>query len=295
MRRKEKRVVSTVPYDRSFVRLKVMLLVFAFCLALAGCTDGSSAGTVKQQASGITAGAAQHQAVSAVSESTNQQNTSAAGEGVKVVPAAVTSVVDGDTLHVKINGREEKVRLIGVNTPEIAHPDLGIKEQPYGKEAAAYTQKRLAGKKVYLELDVGERDKYGRLLAYVWLDKPANDSETEVRAKMYNAELLLNGYAQVMTVPPNIKYADLFVKLQKEAREAGKGLWGAAVTAPTPAPASGGKSGSVAKYIGNSSSKKFHYPDCQWAQKISPRNRVEFISREEAINAGYRPCKVCQP
>ncbi|OIQ10400.1 thermonuclease family protein [Neomoorella thermoacetica] len=144
----------------------------------------------------------------------------------------VTSVADGDTLHVKINAREEKVRLIDVNTPEISHPDLGIKVQPYGKEAAAYTQKRLAGRQVYLELDVGERDKYGRLLAYVWLEKPANDSEVEVRAKMYNAELLLNGYAEVMTVPPNVKYADIFMKLQREAREAGKGLWGAAVTAP---------------------------------------------------------------
>ncbi|MQL50853.1 hypothetical protein GFC01_00890 [Desulfofundulus thermobenzoicus] len=55
------------------------------------------------------------------------------------------------------------------------------------------------------------------------------------------------------------------------------------------------KAGSAGKYIGNSNSKKFHYPDCQWAQKISPSNRVEFNTREEAVNAGYQPCKVCRP
>ncbi|KYH30571.1 thermonuclease precursor [Moorella mulderi DSM 14980] len=282
-------------YGFRYARTGIILLFFTLSLILAGCGSDASSGSVRQQASGIPAGAVPQQAAPKTSENTGRQDTLAAGDAVKVVPATVISVAGGDTLHVKINGREEKVRLIGVNTPEIAHPDLGIKEEPYGKEAAAYTQKRLAGKQVYLELDVGERDKYGRMLAYVWLEKPANDSEAEVRAKMYNAELLLNGYAQVMTVPPNVKYADLFVKLQREAREAGKGLWGAAVTAPVSAPAYGGKSGSVAKYIGNSSSKKFHYPDCRWAKEISPRNRVEFTSRQEAINAGYQPCKVCRP
>ncbi|MDN5348388.1 MAG: micrococcal nuclease [Clostridia bacterium] len=162
---------------------------------------------------------------------------------VKTLPAAVTSVVDGDTVYARLqNGKEEKVRFIGVDTPESTR-----EVEPYGKEAAVYTKKRLDGKKVYLELDVGERDKYGRLLAYVWLEQPKDNSEAEVRAKMFNAELLLNGYAQVMTVPPNVKYADLMAKLQQEAREAGKGLWGAAVTAPAPAPAPGGKSSSAAK------------------------------------------------
>lgn len=138
------------------------------------------------------------------------------------IPAAVVEVIDGDTIHVRLpDGREEKVRFIGVNSPE----SLG-KVEPYGKEAAAYTKKRLGGRTVYLELDVGERDKYGRLLAYVWLERPQDSSESEVRSKMFNAELLLNGYAQVMTVPPNVKYAELFSTLQKEAREERKGLWG---------------------------------------------------------------------
>ncbi|MDQ0286292.1 endonuclease YncB(thermonuclease family) [Desulfofundulus luciae] len=122
-------------------------------------------------------------------------------------------MVDGDTVYVRLeNGKEEKVRFIGVDTPESTR-----EVEPYGKEAAAYTKKRL---------DVGERDKYGRLLAYVWLSPPENDDEAEVWAKMFNAELLLEGYAQVMTVPPNVKYADLFANLQREARKVEKGLWG---------------------------------------------------------------------
>ncbi|GFN21876.1 thermonuclease family protein [Thermanaeromonas sp. C210] len=137
-------------------------------------------------------------------------------------PARVTEVVDGDTLDVVLpGGREERVRFIGVNTPESRG-----KVEPYGKEASAYTEKRLRGRTVYLEMDAGERDKYGRLLAYVWLERPRDASEDEVRAKMFNAELLLEGYAQVMTVPPNVKYSSLFVEFQREARDKGKGLWG---------------------------------------------------------------------
>ena len=142
----------------------------------------------------------------------------------EIITATVTRVVDGDTVVVELtSGSEEKLRLIGVNTPESTK-----KVEPYGKESSAYTQSRLDGRKVWLELDAGERDRYGRLLAYIWMEKPASDSEAEVQAKMFNAELLISGYAQVMTVPPNVKYADLFVKLQREAREADKGLWGLA-------------------------------------------------------------------
>lgn len=144
---------------------------------------------------------------------------------IKTLPASVTKVVDGDTVYVRLkNGREEKVRFIGLDAPESTR-----EVEPYGEEASAYTRKRLQGKTVYLELDVEERDKYGRLLAYIWLTRPKDGCEEEVRDKMFNAELLLNGYAQVFTVPPNLKYAELFVKFQQEAREKKKGLWGISV------------------------------------------------------------------
>ncbi|MBI4587881.1 MAG: thermonuclease family protein [Candidatus Rokubacteria bacterium] len=126
--------------------------------------------------------------------------------------STVVRVVDGDTIHVRIEARVEKIRYIGVNTPELHHPTRG--EEPGGREAWEVNQQLAAGKRVRLELDVQERDRYGRLLAYVWVD-----------GMMVNAELVRRGYAQVMTVPPNVRYQDLFLKLQREARQAGRGLW----------------------------------------------------------------------
>ena len=124
----------------------------------------------------------------------------------------VVRVVDGDTIYVQLADRVEKIRYIGMNTPEIHHPTKG--EQPGGREAAEMNRRLVGGKRVRLELDVRSRDRYGRLLAYVWLGDT-----------MVNAELVRRGYAQVMTVPPNVRYQNLFVKLQREARDAGRGLW----------------------------------------------------------------------
>jgi micrococcal nuclease len=122
----------------------------------------------------------------------------------------VVQVVDG--------GRTERIRYIGMNTPEVHHPTKG--EEPGGREAAEVNRQLVGGKWVQLEPDVQLRDRYGRMLAYVWLPK-ADGSRA-----MVNAELVRLGYAQVMTVPPNVKYAESFLKLQREAREAGRGLWG---------------------------------------------------------------------
>jgi micrococcal nuclease len=132
---------------------------------------------------------------------------------------AVVHVVDGDTIHVQCGARVEKVRYIGIDAPEIHHPTWG--EEPGGREAAALNRRLVGGGHVRLELDVRARDQYGRLLAYVW----AGDL-------MVNAEVVRLGYAQVMTVPPNVRYRTLFLMLQREARAAGRGLW--AASSPTP-------------------------------------------------------------
>jgi micrococcal nuclease len=124
----------------------------------------------------------------------------------------VVRVVDGDTIHVRLGERVEKVRYIGVNTPEVHHPRKG--EEPGGRAAMALNRVLVEGQRVRLETDVQARDRYGRLLAYVWV----NDV-------MVNAELVRRGYAQVMTVPPNVRHQALFVKLQRDAREAERGLW----------------------------------------------------------------------
>lgn len=125
----------------------------------------------------------------------------------------VSRVVDGDTLEVQKGDQLEKVRLIGVDTPETVKPNTPV--QPYGKEASDFTKKMLLNKAITLEFDAGRTDKYGRLLAYVYLED-----------EMFNETLLREGYARLMTVPPNVKYVDRFVAIQKEAREAGRGLWG---------------------------------------------------------------------
>lgn len=138
----------------------------------------------------------------------------------KLEKAIVTKHIDGDTIYVKMNNREYKVRLIGVNCPEST-----TKHEPYGKEASNYTKSKLLGKTVYLEKDVSNTDKYGRLLRYVWLQKPITINEKEIRTKMFNAILLQNGYAQIATYPPDVKYVNYFTKFNKEARQYKKGLW----------------------------------------------------------------------
>ena len=142
---------------------------------------------------------------------------------VKAVQVRVLKVVDGDTIHVNLNSTEERVRLIGVDTPETKHPQKGV--EPFGPEASEYTKETLGRKMVWIEFDVGQRDRYGRLLAYVWLEMPESGTDEEIRAKMFNARLLLNGYARLMTIPPNVKYVDRFKEYQTEARENQKGLW----------------------------------------------------------------------
>lgn len=130
----------------------------------------------------------------------------------RLLEGRVVSVTDGDTVRVQIDGREDAVRYIGVNTPEVHHPAKG--EQPGGREAMEVNRSLVQGLTVRLELDVQERDRYGRLLAYV-----------HVGDMMVNAELARRGYAQVMTVPPNIRYQERFLALQREAREQKRGLW----------------------------------------------------------------------
>jgi micrococcal nuclease len=129
-----------------------------------------------------------------------------------LLEGSVIRVVDGDTIHVKLGDRVEKVRYIGVNTPELHHPSRG--EEPGGRAAAEVNRRLVGGQRVWLERDVQSRDRHGRLLAYVWIGD-----------MMVNAELVRLGYAQVMTVPPNVRHQELFLKLQREAREAGRGLW----------------------------------------------------------------------
>jgi micrococcal nuclease len=136
------------------------------------------------------------------------------------VNGRVVWVVDGDTIHVKVGRRVEKVRYIGVNAPEIPHPEArGWGDG--GARAFAVNRRLVAGKDVALELDVRHRDDWRRLLAYVFVKRGKGR-----RRVFANAEMVRRGYAEVMTIPPNVRHQERFLKLQREARAARRGLWG---------------------------------------------------------------------
>jgi micrococcal nuclease len=137
----------------------------------------------------------------------NKPAAAAGRERVKV-----ERIVDGDTLEVTMKGKKEKVRLIGVDTPETKKPNTPV--MFYGKEASAFTKKRLESKTVELEFDVEKMDRYDRLLAYVWIED-----------ELFNRTLVQEGYARIATFPPNVKYVDAFKQDQETARNKKKGLW----------------------------------------------------------------------
>ncbi|WP_417203755.1 thermonuclease family protein [Acetoanaerobium sticklandii] len=221
-----------------------------------------------------------------VAEQTSNQETSKTEEaGAKLY--TVTRTIDGDTIEVLIDGNTEKIRLIGIDTPESVHPDQS-KNVPEGKIASEFTKSKLEGKQVALELDVEERDRYGRLLAYVWIDNV-----------MFNKTLLSEGLAQVSTYPPNVKYTNDFLALEKQARENSVGLWSQQVSTTAPVVSEPKSQASAVNnemtYIGNRNTKKFHYPTCSSVDQMNESNKISLSSREVAINGGFVPCKRCNP
>ena len=123
--------------------------------------------------------------------------------------ARVVRVVDGDTVILTGLGRS---RLIGVDTPEVH----GVAEC-YGRKASAYARRVLDGRRVRYRLGAEQRDRFGRALVYVWLGD----------GRLFNAMLVRDGYAQPLTIPPNVEFADHLVALARRARRDGLGLWGA--------------------------------------------------------------------
>ena len=129
--------------------------------------------------------------------------------------ATVVYVTDGDTIGVEVDGVEERVRLIGIDTPETKKPDTPV--QCFGPEATAFTESLLpVGTPVYLERDVEARDPYGRLLAYVYL---AGDGT------FVNLQIVAEGYAQPLTIAPNVAHSTEFVAAARAAEAANLGLW----------------------------------------------------------------------
>jgi micrococcal nuclease len=126
----------------------------------------------------------------------------------------VTRVVDGDTVHVRLGGRDETVRYIGVDTPESVKPGTPI--QCFAEAASAYNRRLVAGQAVTLRTDAESRDRFGRLLAYVYRRRDG---------LFVNAALVRDGYATILTIPPNVAHAVQLRRLERAARTARRGLW----------------------------------------------------------------------
>lgn len=125
----------------------------------------------------------------------------------------VTRVVDGDTFYASLDGNELKFRFIGIDTPEFSH--FGRPEETYAAEATAFLYDLINGKEVVIEYDVQAKDRYNRHLVYVYLKD----------GTFLNADIMQKGWAQLMTIPPNVKHVDLFKALQKKARKQEIGIW----------------------------------------------------------------------
>lgn len=176
-----------------------------------------------------TAAAAASQTIDATSSEAVEEEALHAGAPLYTV----TRIVDGDTIVVHIDGKDESLRLIGIDTPEINDSRTGV--QCFGKEASEYTKSILTGKKVRIEKDAsqGERDKYKRLLAYVFRED----------GLFINRDLVEEGYAHEYTYDTPYKYQKQFKAAEVRAREEERGLW-APDACPTPAPKRAPKSSS---------------------------------------------------
>ncbi|MGG4492276.1 thermonuclease family protein [Metabacillus idriensis] len=220
-----------------------------------------------------------------------EENTAeeAAVQNETFIPAKVIRVIDGDTVKVLVDGKEETLRLLLVDTPETVHPNKPV--QPFGPEASSFAKSTLSGKEVKLELDVGERDKYGRLLVYLHAD-----------GKMFNKLLIEKGLARVGYVyAPNTKHVDEFYELQKAAQKKEIGIWSienyaaedegfneeeekAEATKEAPSGAC-----TIKGNISSSGDKIYHMPEGQYYDVT--KEEELFCSEDDAVKAGYRASK----
>ena len=180
----------------------------------------------------------------------------------------VRFVYDGDTI---LLDNKNKVRYLGINSPEIDHK--GGKSEFMAHAARHSNLELVKGARVSLEFDKEKKDRYGRLLAYVFLEN----------GEMVNALLVRKGMAHVLLNNQGLKYEDLLLDYQRKAMKEKLGIWSRPFKVQEKF------------YLGNRNSYRFHRPDCRFAKKISRKNGVRFKSRYDAFREGYSPCKRCMP
>jgi micrococcal nuclease len=180
----------------------------------------------------------------------------------------VKFVYDGDTI---LLDNKKKVRYLGINTPEIDHK--GGKSEFMAHAARDSNIELVKGARVSLEFDKEKKDRYGRLLAYVFLEN----------GDMVNALLVRKGMAHILLNNQGLKYEDLLLDCQRKAMKEKLGIWSRPCK------------GNEEFYLGNRNSYRFHRPGCRFAKKISRKNGMRFKSRYDAFWEGYSPCKRCMP
>ncbi len=179
----------------------------------------------------------------------------------------VDKAMDGDTLRLA-DGR--LVRYIGIDAPEIDHQSHSA--DPFGLEAYQLSASYVNNKTVVLEFDQEKKDRYGRLLAYIF----------SLEGVLINQALLEQGMANVLYSPPNIKYFNILLDSQQHAIRKSVGIWSKI------------KKGQ-GTYIGNKRSKRFHLKQCRLGRGVSDKNRVDFNELKEAYWQGFAPCARCMP
>lgn len=188
----------------------------------------------------------------------------------------IVRVVDGDTFICAIEGEEQRVRLIGVDTPESVHPNKEV--EYFALEASSYLKQMLEGQQVLLAYDPANsaskhKDRYGRILAYAYR---AADS------LFVNAEIIREGYGHAYLNYP-FQYMEAFLKYERDARLHGRGLWSQIEDSPALS------ADSVLVYF-SANGKKFHRENCRYTTAKSVA-----IPRAEAISKGMQPCRICKP
>ena len=180
----------------------------------------------------------------------------------------VQAVFDGDTVRLETG---EKVRYLGMDAPEVAHS--GEPADCFGYAARKANSAMVLGKKVFLRYEGTDADHYGRLLAYVFL----------ADGTCVNLEMVKSGNACVYRTSEGFGMLPEFIRAQREAIMARRGLWGACPARP------------AAVYLGNSRTFVFHRQECEYGREMSERNTTRFADRWSALGEGFSPCRVCKP
>lgn len=280
------------------MKRRIIMTMITGLLLLSGCSDPGIAQNTNissEQTSSTTGTTSTKPDTSNPSASNTNKKYPTDDLNIARVPVELVKAVDGDTISVKYEGKTEKVRFLLVDTPETSHPRLGV--QPFGPEAKAFTKDIVEkAKKLELEFDIGpNRDKYSRLLAYVYAD-----------GKMVQELLLEQGLARVAYIyQPNVRYVDKFNDLQSISRKKAIGIWSVEnyaqddgfhpeeqesqssstsdTTAKTEQPSN------VCNIKGNINSKGdkiYHTPESPYYEKTTPEQW--FCSETEAKQAGFR-------